>query len=140
MKILAGELHETVYNSPKNGGDDAKSMTIKSSRTFRTNEVTYISDDIGVHRVHNPRSDRVAVSLHCKFLNIQILLQLTDCIKCTRPLTQPITVITSLTNLLDTPHMCLKRTQFKKKEKKKHLSVHRLTHSLPCNSYERILE
>lgn len=28
------------------------------------NEVTYISDDIGLHRVHNPSSDQVAVSLH----------------------------------------------------------------------------
>jgi cysteine dioxygenase len=30
------------------------------------NDVTYISDDIGLHRVHNPSSDQVAVSLHCK--------------------------------------------------------------------------
>jgi hypothetical protein len=30
------------------------------------NEVTYIADDIGLHRVHNPSSNQLAVSLHRK--------------------------------------------------------------------------
>ncbi|KAJ5239386.1 cysteine dioxygenase [Penicillium chermesinum] len=62
MKVLAGELHETVYNSPE--GDAPRPLSIKSSQTFGMNEVTYISDDIGLHRVHNPSPNRVAVSLH----------------------------------------------------------------------------
>ena len=66
MKVLAGELHETVYKSPGNGPEESKPLEIKSSNTFGMNEVTYISDDIGLHRVHNPSTEQVAVSLHCK--------------------------------------------------------------------------
>ncbi|CEJ56698.1 Putative Cysteine dioxygenase [Penicillium brasilianum] len=64
MKVLAGELHETVYTSPDKKPGKSKPLEIKSSTTFGMNEVTYISDDIGLHRVHNPSSDQVAVSLH----------------------------------------------------------------------------
>lgn len=67
MKVLAGELHETVYKSPDKKPGESKPLEIKSSTTFGMNEVTYISDDIGLHRVHNPSSDQVAVSLHCKY-------------------------------------------------------------------------
>ena len=67
MKVLAGELHETVYKSPDNKPGESKPLEIKSSTTFGMNEVTYISDDIGLHRVHNPSSDQVAVSLHCEY-------------------------------------------------------------------------
>ena len=66
MKVLAGELHETVYKAPNNGPGECRPLEIKSSNTFGMNEVTYISDDIGLHRVHNPSSDQVAVSLHCE--------------------------------------------------------------------------
>lgn len=64
MKVLAGELHETVYKSPEHKPGECKPLEIKSSTTFSMNEVTYISDDIGLHRVHNPSSDQIAVSLH----------------------------------------------------------------------------
>lgn len=64
MKVLAGQLHETVYHAPDNEIDEDKPLKVKSSNTFGTNEVTYISDDIGLHRVHNPSSSHVAVSLH----------------------------------------------------------------------------
>ena len=66
MKVLAGELHETVYKVPNNGPGERKPLEIKYSNTFGMNEVTYMSDDIGLHRVHNPSSDQVAVSLHCE--------------------------------------------------------------------------
>lgn len=66
MKILAGELHETIYEVPNNGSGECKPLEIKSSSVFGMNEVAYISDDIGLHRVHNPSSDQVAVSLHCE--------------------------------------------------------------------------
>lgn len=68
MKILAGELHETVYKSPEKKPGESKPLEIKSSNTFGMNEVTYISDDIGLHRVHNPSSEQIAVSLHCEFI------------------------------------------------------------------------
>lgn len=66
MKVLAGHLHETVYHSPKNKAEQSKPLSVKSANTFGMNEVTYISDDIGLHRVHNPSPDQVAVSLHCR--------------------------------------------------------------------------
>ncbi|KAJ5267662.1 Cysteine dioxygenase [Penicillium angulare] len=63
MKVLAGQLHETVYHAPEKDAGH-KPLSIKSSTTFGMNEVTYISDDIGLHRVHNPHPSQVAVSLH----------------------------------------------------------------------------
>ncbi|KAJ5493437.1 Cysteine dioxygenase [Penicillium diatomitis] len=64
MKVLAGELHETVYKNPNHQPGDHEPLEVKSSTTYAMNEVTYISDDIGLHRVHNPSSDQIAVSLH----------------------------------------------------------------------------
>jgi cysteine dioxygenase len=64
MKVLAGQLHETVYHAPEAGSKEAKPLTVKSANTFGMNEVTYISDDIGLHRVHNPHPSQIAVSLH----------------------------------------------------------------------------
>ena len=65
MKVLAGQLHEEIFEAP-NSSNDGKPLTLKSSRTYEMNQVTYISDDIGLHRIHNPSSTQVAVSLHCK--------------------------------------------------------------------------
>lgn len=67
MKVLAGELHETVYHTPEKESEECKPLSIKSAKTYGMNGVTYISDDIGLHRVHNPSSSQVAVSLHCEF-------------------------------------------------------------------------
>ncbi|KAJ5540142.1 Cysteine dioxygenase [Penicillium frequentans] len=64
MKVLAGQLHETVYYAPETDSKEAKPLAIKSANTFGMNEVTYISDDIGLHRVHNPHPTQIAVSLH----------------------------------------------------------------------------
>ncbi|KAJ5584712.1 cysteine dioxygenase [Penicillium hispanicum] len=63
MKILAGQLHEEVFEAPESAGCE-KPLAIKSSKTYGMNQVTYISDDIGLHRIHNPSSTQVAVSLH----------------------------------------------------------------------------
>lgn len=64
MKILAGELRETVYHAPSSKSDTGKPLEIKSENIHSANDVAYISDDIGLHRVDNPSSNRVAVSLH----------------------------------------------------------------------------
>lgn len=71
MKVLAGKLTETVYynNNNNNGAVDKEDadttpLRVKSERTHSLNEVAYISDTIGLHRVHNPDPDNVAVSLH----------------------------------------------------------------------------
>ncbi|KAJ5479402.1 hypothetical protein N7530_004911 [Penicillium desertorum] len=64
MKILAGTLQETIYNVPDQDSDLAGPLEIKSDTRHTMNDVAYISDDIGLHRVYNPSSDQVAVSLH----------------------------------------------------------------------------
>lgn len=63
MKILAGTLQETVYRIPDQESERGP-LEIKSDKRHTMNDVTYISDDIGLHRVYNPSSDQVAVSLH----------------------------------------------------------------------------
>jgi cysteine dioxygenase len=65
MKVLAGELTETVYEMPKKGCENHP-LSIKSKTTHQADQVTYISDSIGLHRVHNPHPTQVAVSLHRK--------------------------------------------------------------------------
>lgn len=67
MKVLAGELQETVYHTPDTDSDSGP-LEIKSDTTHKVNDVTYISDEIGLHRVHNPSSTQLAVSLHSKCL------------------------------------------------------------------------
>lgn len=90
MKILAGSLTETLYDWPcqtKGNTTDCASgisscpatehtcslrkdqlkahqMTVKRSTTYETEGVTYMSDRLGLHRIHNPSPDQVAVSLH----------------------------------------------------------------------------
>ncbi|KAH2034724.1 hypothetical protein KXV65_000258 [Aspergillus fumigatus] len=63
MKILDGELNESVYYTPT-AEDQDSSLKIKTNTTYQPNEVAYISDQIGLHRVVNPAKDRLAVSLH----------------------------------------------------------------------------
>lgn len=61
MKILRGNLTETRYAFPD--GEDAGPMRVISERVHKENEVAYMSDELGVHRVWNQGSD-FAVSLH----------------------------------------------------------------------------
>ncbi|PLB49803.1 cysteine dioxygenase type I [Aspergillus steynii IBT 23096] len=64
MKVLAGELMETVYHAPETEVDKSAPLRLKSQTVHPMDAVTYISDDIGLHRVHNPSPNQVAVSLH----------------------------------------------------------------------------
>ncbi|ETS82989.1 hypothetical protein PFICI_04865 [Pestalotiopsis fici W106-1] len=64
MKILAGSLTETVYRPCENHASDSRPLEEESARTYGVNEVAYISDQIGLHRVANPSPDHIAVSLH----------------------------------------------------------------------------
>lgn len=65
MKILRGDLTETRYQFPSEEDKD-KPMGVISERVHKENDVAYMSDDLGVHRMSNAGSD-FAVSLHCKF-------------------------------------------------------------------------
>lgn len=61
MKILRGDLTETRYAFPEVEGEGP--MEVISERTHQENEVAYMADELGVHRIWNKGSD-FAVSLH----------------------------------------------------------------------------
>jgi cysteine dioxygenase len=64
MKVLKGRLLETRYDFPK----DAKTHPAVIKETpFEENQVTYMADQLGLHKISNPDSQNLAVSLHCKF-------------------------------------------------------------------------
>jgi cysteine dioxygenase len=68
MKILKGSLTETRYAWPtvdRNNAED-RPLQIMSSKTYQENQVTYMSDKLGLHRISNPDPNEYAVSLHCK--------------------------------------------------------------------------
>ncbi|XP_029161187.1 cysteine dioxygenase type 1 [Nylanderia fulva] len=70
MKVLQGKLCETRYAWPakteKEGvmienGEELKEL---ERNTLDTNEICYINDSLGLHRVENPSAMNPAVSLH----------------------------------------------------------------------------
>lgn len=61
MKMLTGCLKETQYSWPCASEGAMESI---GSNTYYCDEVTYINDSIGLHRVENPDHSEVAVSLH----------------------------------------------------------------------------
>lgn len=63
MKILRGNLTESRYEFPN--ADQAQPMQMVSERTFKENEVTYMADELGLHKMQNNDSD-YAISLHCR--------------------------------------------------------------------------
>ncbi|EXV04990.1 cysteine dioxygenase type I [Metarhizium robertsii] len=64
MKILHGSLTETRYAFPEDD-DEEGPMRVISEKTYKENGVTYMADELGLHRVSNRGSD-FAVSLHSK--------------------------------------------------------------------------
>jgi cysteine dioxygenase len=67
MKILKGTLSETLYNVPVEVDQEADTRTpprVVKETVYQRNEVTYISDDIGLHKISNPSLKEAAVSLH----------------------------------------------------------------------------
>lgn len=63
MKILKGSLQETLYNVAAVDGHAATPQPF-SEKTYYRDEVTYISDKIGLHRICNASATETAVSLH----------------------------------------------------------------------------
>ncbi|KAL1600823.1 Cysteine dioxygenase [Paraconiothyrium brasiliense] len=66
MKILKGSLVETRYAWPTvdlNQHEEQPLRTISQKR-YEKDEVTYMSDKLGLHRISNPDPDDYAVSLH----------------------------------------------------------------------------
>lgn len=65
MKILKGNLTETRYEFPQEG-EPSGPMKVITEKTYRENQVAYMADELGLHRVSNRGSD-FAVSLHREF-------------------------------------------------------------------------
>ncbi|PUU74710.1 RmlC-like cupin domain-containing protein [Tuber borchii] len=63
MKILKGSLVETLFDMP-GPNDEAKPLKHKSFTIYGENEVAYISNKIGLHKISNDDPDEIAVSLH----------------------------------------------------------------------------
>lgn len=69
MKMLEGTLQETLYDWPDQSlveRGECAPPTVKRQSVYHENEVTYISDQIGLHRISNPDPLNRAVSLHRK--------------------------------------------------------------------------
>jgi len=83
MKILSGRLQETLYDWPEGAmpmvpqpatkedlvpkrrpSEHERQMVVKRETTLERDDVTYISDALGLHRIGNPSDTDVAVSLH----------------------------------------------------------------------------
>ncbi|KAF2824985.1 cysteine dioxygenase type I [Ophiobolus disseminans] len=66
MKILKGSLKETRYAWPTVSRNNAEERPLQSisSTTYEVNQVTYMSDKLGLHRIANPDPNGYAVSLH----------------------------------------------------------------------------
>ncbi|KGO44289.1 Cysteine dioxygenase type I [Penicillium expansum] len=67
MKVLKGKLQEDLYTWPdqqqvENGQSSPLQLT-KQTR-YGENQVTYMSDKLGLHRISNPDQDNFAISLH----------------------------------------------------------------------------
>lgn len=61
MKILQGSLSETRYDFPK---DNGKALEPVTETLYEENEVTYMADELGLHKISNPDPEIMAVSLH----------------------------------------------------------------------------
>ncbi|KAF2183222.1 cysteine dioxygenase type I [Zopfia rhizophila CBS 207.26] len=66
MKILKGQLKETLYSWPtvQLNNDEECPLKVKKETIYHENEVTYMSDKLGLHKISNPDPKEVAVSLH----------------------------------------------------------------------------
>ncbi|KAJ5911543.1 uncharacterized protein N7473_000846 [Penicillium subrubescens] len=67
MKILKGKLRETLYSWPdkkKIEQGETSPPQITRETTYEENQVTYMSDKLGLHRISNPDPDDFAISLH----------------------------------------------------------------------------
>lgn len=100
MRVLKGSLVETVYNWPESSDTQGVPLSVKKQTKYQEKEVAYISDQIGLHRISNPNTEDVAVSLHCKshnYLDASIRNYMLIYRQCTRPLMQRTTASTYTT-------------------------------------------
>lgn len=65
MKVLKGTLKETRFNFP---GTASPAMEVIKDTNYEAGQVTYMSDELGLHKISNPDEGNVAVSLHRTFV------------------------------------------------------------------------
>ena len=61
MKVLQGCLRETLFDWPEKGQESP--LKVKKATVFHKDDVTYMSDKLGLHRISNDGNE-IAVSLH----------------------------------------------------------------------------
>ena len=66
MKVLKGSLKETRYGWPDRGNLEPPKLV--QEQVFGADEVTYMSDTLGLHTISNPDARNIAVSLHRKLM------------------------------------------------------------------------
>lgn len=116
MKILKGRLRETIYawpcessNNPSSckahpsslypstehtcspaGGMGPSSLQLVRDTTYHPEQVTYMSDRLGLHRVENPSDSEVAVSLHlytvCLPASLPCFIPYANRVRCSLPM------------------------------------------------------
>ncbi|KAI9931865.1 hypothetical protein ASPWEDRAFT_37234 [Aspergillus wentii DTO 134E9] len=67
MKILKGSLQETLYTWPDKDKVEHGQVSppeITKQTIYGENEVTYMSDKLGLHKISNPDPKNFAISLH----------------------------------------------------------------------------
>lgn len=68
LKVLQGQLVETLYEWPEDSSsastEEPHTMKVKKTSLLNTGDVAYMSDSLGLHRMSNPSSSELAVSLH----------------------------------------------------------------------------
>ncbi|KAI9203640.1 RmlC-like cupin domain-containing protein [Polychytrium aggregatum] len=66
MKVMDGQIVETQFEWPEGDVDVScpHSMQLKQKALYSRDQVAYIHDKIGLHRVSNPSNDAPAISLH----------------------------------------------------------------------------
>lgn len=63
LKVIDGSVQEEMYDWPSSS-EDGSEMTPRAVSQYKLNQVAYINDDIGLHRVENLSHCDKAVSLH----------------------------------------------------------------------------
>jgi cysteine dioxygenase len=107
MKILKGQLTETIYGWPCQRSSNptacatsptslypstehtcsgnpqavAGALNVHRETTYNTEEVTYMSDRLGLHRIRNPDPNEVAVSLHLYTVSILSISNELECVR-----------------------------------------------------------
>lgn len=61
MKVLKGTLNETRFDFPRN---NATPPDVIKETMYQEGQVTYMADELGLHKISNPDPVNVAVSLH----------------------------------------------------------------------------